>query len=382
MNVAMSVPVAHVMRTYGVHGGERQLGQMFRHSVGSSVTDYFVFLYRDDVCARYFSAIAGLKFEALLPFRARQFPSLAREMLVLLLLLPVLQVRMMGVLRRSEVKICVAHGLQAGAACWLAALLMRDVKYVYVHRGTKSRAGSSSIFKLLYWPFNVVAGVSQASAASLQPLLMRGRVAVPLENGIDWEELERRASECETQKDRPFTVIAVGRLMEGKGQGLIIEAFARFKSLANVSARLIFAGDGPDCTRLRHLASERGVADCTSFLGAVSNVPCQLAQSDVFVHASESEGLSNAVLEAMAIGLPSVVVEAPGVTECHVQDETGYVVSRDIEALASKLLVLSSDSDLRDRMGKNARKRVKTNYSIGRNVARYHALYEKLLERT
>jgi glycosyltransferase involved in cell wall biosynthesis len=370
------------MRTYGVHGGERQLGQMFRHNAGSNLTYRFVFLYRDVVCAQYLSAITGLKFEALLPFRARQFPSLAREMMVLLFLLPVLQMRMMRALRRSGAKICVAHGLQAGAACWLAAWLMRDVKYIYVHRGTKSRAGSLSIFQLLYWPFDVVAGVSQASAASLQPLLMPGKVAVSLENGIDWEELERQTSECEKQEDRPFTVIAVGRLMEGKGQGFLIESFARFKSLASIPACLVFAGDGPDCARLRDLASKRGVADCTNFLGPISNVPCQLAQSDVFVHASETEGLSNAVLEAMAIGLPSVVVDAPGVTECHVQNETGYVVVRDIEALAIKLLALSSDPYLRRQMGANARNRVRANYSISRNVARYHALYEKLLERT
>jgi glycosyltransferase involved in cell wall biosynthesis len=377
----MPATVVHVMRTYGVHGGERQLGQMFSHNAGSKVIDRFVFLYRDDVCAKHFSVVAaGLEFEALLPFRARQFPSLAGEMIVLLLLLPVLQVRMIGALRRSGAKICVAHGLQAGAACWLAAWLMRGVKFVYVHRGTKSRAGSSSIFKLLYLPFDAVAGVSQASASSLQPLLMPGRVAIPLENGIDWAELDRQASECEKQISRPFTVIAVGRLMEGKGQGLIVRSFAEFRSRANMNVRLVFAGDGPDNAALKDLALELGVADCTSFLGSVRNVACELVQSDIFVHASETEGLSNAVLEAMAVGLPSVVVDAPGVTECHVKNETGYVVPRSAEALAAKLLILSSDPDLRSRLGTNARERARTKYSISCNVARYQALYEQLLE--
>jgi glycosyltransferase involved in cell wall biosynthesis len=376
--VAMTIPVLHVMRTYGVHGGERQLAQLFRGNPGNHFSDAFAFVYRDDACERYFAAIAKLKLETLLPLRARKFPSLRMEMIVLLLLLPLIQIRLIWVLHTLKSRICVAHGLQAALACWPAAYLLRRVQFVYVHRGTKSAAGSHWIFRLLYAPFDAVAGVSEASARSLDPLLW-GRTAIPLPNGIDWHAIEADAEKCAPRGPRPRTVIAVGRLMAGKGQALIVEAFARLSESCRHDVQLALAGDGPDERMLRDLASRRNVSNKVMFLGYIDEIICEMAASDIFVHASETEGLSNAVLEAMELALPSVVVDAPGVTECHVDGETGYVVPRDAAALAQRLLQLIESAELRTGMGAKARLRVRQHYSIDANVARFHALYARLL---
>jgi glycosyltransferase involved in cell wall biosynthesis len=374
----MTIPILHVMRTYGVHGGERQLAQLFRGNPGGRFSDAFAFVYRDDACERYFAAIAKLKLQNLLLLRAREFPSLRVEMIVLLLLLPLIQIRLIWVLHTLKSRVCVAHGLQAALACWPAAYLLRGVRFVYVHRGTKSVAGSHRIFRLLYAPFDVVAGVSEASARSLDPLL-RGRTAIPLPNGIDWRALEADAENCAPPSPRPRTVIAVGRLMAGKGQALIIEAFARLSESCRQDVRLALAGDGPDEKMLRELAARRNVSNKIVFLGYVDRIICEMAGSDIFVHASETEGLSNAVLEAMELALPSVVIDAPGVTECHIDGETGFVVPRDPSALAQRLLQLVEDADLCAGMGAKARLRVRQHYSIDANVVRFHALYAQLL---
>ena len=62
----MSHAVAHVMRTYGVHGGEHQLAQLFRSFEVPEFQHLFFVVYRDDICQRYFSGISKLRTETLL----------------------------------------------------------------------------------------------------------------------------------------------------------------------------------------------------------------------------------------------------------------------------------------------------------------------------
>lgn len=374
----MTITVAHVMRTYGVHGGERQLGQLFRTNAGDRFRDIFLFVYRDDACRSYFESIPNLSLKALLPLKARLFPSLALEMLVLLMVLPVLQIRTIWMLRKFNAAVCVAHGLQGALTCWLAACLLRRVRFVYVHRGTKSKSGSNWIFQFLYRPYDAVAGVSHASALSLNPML-RERTAISLPNGIDPEAVQAEAKDCIRRVGETLRIISVGRLMPAKGQALIVKAFSIVVDMCGQDVELVLAGDGPDADRLRKLAAELNIFHNVRLAGYVSRVVCEMINSDIFVHASETEGLSNAVLEAMELGLPSVVIDAPGVTECHVDGQTGYVVDRDIQALAFRLITLIKDVELRKLMGGKAQQHVREEYSMTANLNRYHALYAKLL---
>ena len=155
----MSINVAHVMRTYGVHGGENQLAQLFRSFSETGFQHLFLFIYRDEICQRHFSGIPKLRTQTLLGIRSKVFPSLRKEILVLLLLLPILQICLLLALRRNRCRICVAHGVQGALVAWLAAMLLRSVRFVYVHRGTKSSQGKHPLFTLLYRPFDVIAGV-------------------------------------------------------------------------------------------------------------------------------------------------------------------------------------------------------------------------------
>jgi len=373
----MSISVAHVMRTYGVHGGESQLAQLFRSFSEPDFQHLFFFVYRDDVCERYFSAIPQLQTETLLGLRSKVFPSLRKEMLVLLMLLPLLQIRLLLALRRNRSRICVAHGVQGAMVAWLAAKLMSDVRFVYVHRGTKSSQGKTPLFTLLYQPFDVIAGVSHASAESLRSL-SPGKQPIAIENGIDWQAIEATLEQCPrgVASDR-FTVVCVGRLLPTKGQMLILESFADVCAQVP-GAELLVVGSGPDAPLLQARAEHLGVASNVRLLGDRKDVVCLLGASQVFVHASESEGLSNAVLEAMAVGLPSVVVAAPGVTECHVEADTAFIVARSQAELSARLLLLAADPLLCKRMGQAAQIRVRDQYSIAANCKRYAVLYRKL----
>ncbi len=373
----MSVNVAHVMRTYGVHGGENQLTQLFRSFAEPGFQHLFFFVYRDDICQQHFATIPQLRTETLLGLRSKVFPSLSKEMLVLLLLLPILQIRLLLALRRNRCRICVAHGVQGAMVAWLAATFLRSVRFVYVHRGTKSSQGKHPLFTLLYRPFDVIAGVSHASADSLRDLAT-DKQPLAIENGIDWQAIEAALIHCPaTAASDSFVMVCVGRLLPAKGQALILESFADVRTKVP-GAELLVVGTGPDAASLQALAEHLGVSGGVRFLGDRKDVVCLLGGSQVFVHASEFEGLSNAVLEAMAVGLPSVVVAAPGVTECHVEAETAFVVSRSQAELSARLLLLAADPALRARMGRAAQARVREHYSIDANCKRYAALYREL----
>lgn len=368
--------VVHVMRTYGVHGGERQLGQYF--GLARDDVDAFIFLYRDRGCRRHFEARTTIRLNELLPLEFRPRKSMWGELALLLVLLPILQLRLLLLLKRGHWGICVVHGFQAAVTAWLAARLLRSTRFVYLHRGTKSTLGKRSLFRLLYRPFAAVAAVSCASAQSLT-MLVPGRKPWVIQNGVDWQAISHLAANCRDRRAQRQRLVltCVGRLIPGKGQHLVLQAFEEFHQRLPES-ELWLVGEGPDRTELESMAHALGLGEAVRFLGSRSDVACLLGQSDIYVHASESEGLSNAVLEAMAAGLASVVIEAPGVSECHVPDETGFIVSCDTHALASKLLQLAGDSNLRKRFAAAARERVRTMYSLEANRAGYARLYGQL----
>lgn len=367
--------VLHVMRTYGVHGGERQLAQLFRVPK-EGYRECFLFLYRDPDCEALYRQIGHLVLARLWPFPVRPRYSPWLELVLLLPILPILQARLIWFLVRNRCRACVVHGFQAALVAWPAACIFRSIGFAYIHRGTKSAAGHNPVFRAIYAPFRVAAGVSQAVTDSLAGLVKPDRL-LPLENGIDWRVVGSRVEQCRRERG-PCTVIStVGRLLPHKGHDLILAGFAEVLA-KHAECELWIIGDGTTLSGLEALAVRMSIVEHVRFVGRSEDVFCLLGKSHIYVHASEIEGMSNAVLEAMAAGLPSVVMDAPGVSECHVNGETGFVVSRSVDALAEKLANLVEQPELRKRLGIAAQARVQHTYSIEANRARYVELYRRL----
>ena len=153
-------------------------------------------------------------------------------------------------------------------------------------------------------------------------------------------------------------VVFVGRMVESKGLGELLEAFARAKGAAGIPMRLDLVGDGGDRARFEAQARKLGLGDAVDFHGWMdrSEVAVLLGRCHVFAMPTWSEGMSNAVLEAMASGLAVVTTDIPANAELVRDGEHGMLTPvRDVEALTRALAALADDPDLLARCAANSR---------------------------
>ncbi|MGB9624120.1 MAG: glycosyltransferase, partial [Phycisphaerae bacterium] len=135
----------------------------------------------------------------------------------------------------------------------------------------------------------------------------------------------------------------------------------------------------PEEARLRDLARRLGIADHVRFLGRRDDVPQVLGAFDVFALTSRREGMSNAILEAMACGLPVVATRTGGNAELIVDGQTGLLIeSGRAESLVRALRMLTDRADLREAMGTAGRRRIESLFTIGRMAEAYARMYERI----
>ena len=163
--------------------------------------------------------------------------------------------------------------------------------------------------------------------------------------------------------DREFhgerkNIVTVGRLDEQKNQKLLIEAFAKIKNETNEN--LYIYGEGPLRQELESLVSELGLSGRVFLPGLITDVPETIIGSRLFVLPSDFEGMPNALLEAIALGVPSISTDCPcgGPKEIIENKKNGFLVPvGDVDALAEKMkYVLSLPDNELEAISANAKK--------------------------
>jgi len=177
----------------------------------------------------------------------------------------------------------------------------------------------------------------------------------------------------------PPHVAMVARFAAPKDQALLLRALA---GLTDLEWQMSLIGEGPRLEAARRLATELQIASRVNFTGFRRDVAELLAESQVFVLASNSEAFPRSILEASRAGLPIVASDVGGVRESVADGKTGFVVpTGDLEALRLRLRALLGDRDLRARLGDASRQRYERLFTFERMVERTINVYEELLGR-
>jgi sugar transferase (PEP-CTERM/EpsH1 system associated) len=284
---------------------------------------------------------------------------------------PGLVARLASLFRRGRFEIVHTHDPKALIYGGPAARLVRVPLVVHTWHGRNLRASPREglLFRLASRLAHRIVAVSRDAADHLlRQGISPGKLRT-IPNGIDLE----RFAPTGPMPDGP--VVTVARLSPEKDLATLLQAAALVRR-QRPEFRLKIAGDGPCRAELQTLAEKLGLQGQVSFLGQVKDVPALLGRAGLFVLSSITEGISLALLEAMACGLPVVATRVGGNAEVVADGETGRLVPpAQAKELAAAIAELLSDPAAARRMGEAGRRRALEQFDLRRMVAAYETLY-------
>jgi len=174
-------------------------------------------------------------------------------------------------------------------------------------------------------------------------------------------------------------MLYLARFWPEKAHDNLLEALALgLKRAPNL--KLWLAGTGAELERIQELAKTMQLQDAVRFLGFRSNVGELLAAADIQVHPSDNEGVALAICEGMVAGKPIIASRVGGLPEVlHHESSAILLEPRDPQGLANAMVELASDPDKRRRLGQEAQRFMREEYSIEVATSRVENLYRQLV---
>ena len=294
------------------------------------------------------------------------------------------------VVRERQIDIVHAHEYKTDLLGLLLARLDGVIPLATAHGWT----GHSWKEQRLYYPgdrwllarYTHVIAVSEEIRRVLVAAGARPERVTTVLNGIDPQTFRRDPAQEPSARavlGLPADAVvlgAVGRAEPQKRFDVLIDAFAGLAH-ERPRAHLVIVGDGSSLPTLRQQVEALGPAGArVHLLGHRTDVPLLHHAFDVFVQASDYEGTPNAVLEAMALGTPVVATRAGGTAEIAHDGTHGLLVEcGDREGLARAMATLIDDPARGRALATAARRRVETDLSFARRVARVEDIYTRLM---
>lgn len=303
--------------------------------------------------------------------------------------------RLLAVLMRLRPNYSIVHcstfGYLSGVAVLAGRMLRRPTLLrVATENDVREFADGTAwkarfFFQLLRRADGAIA-LSEAIRRELLDAGVPDRKVLVVPNGVDVEKFHPATAEERANLNRALDLPAdklvigtVARLVERKGIDILLRAFA--KILDRHAAQLIVIGDGPLGAELRGLADDLKIDRSVTWLGLQDEPEKWLRAMDIFAFPSRLEGSPNAVLEAMATGLPIVATAIGGVVDLIQDGVTGILAPPDDpDKLASALERLIRDARLRSDVGSHARVRAIEEFSLEKTISRVTDLYSHIVE--
>ena len=235
------------------------------------------------------------------------------------------------------------------------------------------------------WASDYVAVSPETKLSMIRQMKIKEDQVTTICNAVDVDKFDRQVDgqhvrgELGLGEDTKL-LISVATLKPQKGHRYLIDA-ARSIVQREPRAHLLFVGDGELRSVLEQQVNTSGLAEHVHFLGSRRDVLELLLASDVFILPSLFEGLSVALLEAMASGIPVIATAVSGTTTVVNSDRVAVLVPpADVDTLANAVidLLAKSPNELRAQCSA-AQERVVEEFSLNRQACNYIALYERLL---
>ena len=233
---------------------------------------------------------------------------------------------------------------------------------------------------------NVVITLSDAMTTEALAAGFSAKQLRSVPNGVDAKSFQSDMHKTEIKKQLGLSdkiiVIYVGRFTSVKSLPTVLEALAH--SLGSCpDLHLVLVGDGPERELLEEQVCDLGLKSHVTFTGSQKNVKHFLNAADIFVLPSKSEGISNALLEAMSVGLACISTSVGGGNEVLDKGRCGLLISPDdVPAWTQALIELSKNPDLRKQLGEAAQHQIYSQYDFSVVGSKYEALYAELLAGT
>ncbi|MCX5796593.1 MAG: glycosyltransferase [Elusimicrobia bacterium] len=287
--------------------------------------------------------------------------------------------RLIRILRKERPDVVHAHSSKAGVLARLAAWLCRVPRIYYSPHGYSFlQTDRSSLARLYYWLLEFfVSAIGEIVAVSPGEAQLARKLSWGKPVHTVCDPYLGPAEPPALRAHEGLVVGACGRLTEARNP----EAFIRLAAelcRRGPAVRCVWIGSGELEATARGLVQGLGLAARFEFTGWLKpgEVLERLRGLDVFVHYSRWEGLPNAVLEAMALGLPAVVSDVPGNRDAVQAGVTGFL-AKDEAGLRDAVSRLLKDPQLRRCLGQAGRERIRREFTPAKAIALLQGLYRQ-----
>ena len=289
------------------------------------------------------------------------------------------------VIRERRIDVIHTHGYKSDILGLLAAK-KSGIRCVSTPHGFSGKVGFKlatfikiGTYMLRY--FDAVVPLSEELMADME------RMGVPetkthfIRNGVDLKEIDSvlHSFPLHNKSDMHKTIGYIGQIIPRKGLSDLITAFDSLYR-ANQNLNLHLLGEGSERNSLEAQSRALASFEAIEFLGFRSDRLELLSRFDLFVMTSSLEGIPRCIMEAMAVGVPVVAYDIPGVDQLITHGETGLLAPLgDVDALATCCDQVLADPELARYLISNARNLIEDRFSAARMASEYAALFAEMV---
>jgi glycosyltransferase involved in cell wall biosynthesis len=202
-------------------------------------------------------------------------------------------------------------------------------------------------------------------------------------NGINIEKFRCEINKEEKKKqleikENSTVITCISKLRRGKGHDILLKSFEKFYQYDN-NAILLIVGDGEREEELKNSIVNFNSKNSIKFLSNRTDIAEILSISDIFTLPTEKEGMSNAIIEAMIMGVPIITTDIPANRDVLENKKTGILIPvNNIDSLTEKIKILMADKFLWEKMSQDSKIEAEKKFDVQVVAKKFAEFYEKI----